>query len=129
MDDILRYGNTRRLVFGTALRPPKLAQNPPLTSNSDSDSSDDDSGVCRRRKRPAQKESLASRLMHNKAVALDPANDDEDTQNSDDDGDLRWVGQGVGSIERALFSPRDVIVENTKLVIFPAYQQGVITAM
>ena len=97
MDEILRYGNTRRLVFGSALRPPNLnTRKPPVAANSDSDS-DSDSGVNRggRRKRPAQKESLASRLMHNKAVALDPVNDDQEPKSSDDDDDedLRW-GRG-----------------------------------
>ena len=97
MDEILRYTNTRKLAFGAALRPPALnTRRSPLASNSDSDS-DDESGFHLRRpgrrKRPPQKESLASRLMHNKAVALDPVNDDEEPKSSDDDEeDSRWAG-------------------------------------
>ena len=97
MDDIFTFGKTGKISIGAGLRNPSKAERAAIFSVS-SESSDSSGDECRpaarrgrRRKRAAAEETLASRLMHNKAVALEPGGEEEDVDVLSPDGS-RWVG-------------------------------------
>ena len=93
MDDIFTFGKTGKISIGAGLRNPSKAERAAILSLSSgsSDSSEDEGPAGRRgkRRRKRKEETLASRLMHNKAVALEPSRGEEDALSPDGS---RWVG-------------------------------------
>ena len=91
MDDIFKFGKTGKLSMGSKLRNPPRAERAAILSPSSesSDSSDDEKRpAARRRRRKRKDETLASKLIHNKAVALDPSGGEDGVQSPEGGG---WV--------------------------------------
>ena len=100
MDDIFKFGKTGKLSMGSRLRNTSRAERAAILtpSSGSSDSSEDETRpVARRRRRKRKDETLAARLIHNKAVALDPSGGEDDVQSPEGGG---WVYARI----RTLFS-------------------------
>lgn len=80
VNELFNFGKTKKLTLGAAMRNPTRVER---TSSSESGSSDDEAGStpprrARRKRRASQRQSLASRLMQNKVIALDDSPSQED---------------------------------------------------